>query len=78
MLRKITTLLAVPAVAFAFAACDVDQTQEGDMPDVDVEGGQLPEFEVDGPDVDVGEDTIIVPTLDVDVPEEGEGEDADG
>jgi hypothetical protein len=78
MLRKIMTLLAVPAVAFAFAACDVDQTQEGDMPDVDVEGGQLPEFEVDGPDVDVGEDTITVPTVDVDVPEEGEGEDADG
>jgi hypothetical protein len=79
MLRKIMTILAVPAVAFAFAACDVDQTQEGDMPDVDVEEGQLPEFEVDGPDVDIGEDTITVPTVDVDVPEEdGAGEDADG
>lgn len=78
MLRKIMTILTVPAVAFAFAACDVDQTQEGDMPDVDVEGGQLPEFEVDGPDVDVGEDTVVVPTIDVDAPEEGGGEDADG
>jgi hypothetical protein len=78
MLRKILTLLTVPAVAFAFAACDVDQTQEGEMPDVDVEEGQLPEFEVDGPDVDVGTDTVQVevPTVDVDVPEEGE--DADG
>ncbi|HUG01376.1 MAG TPA: hypothetical protein VML95_05900 [Longimicrobiales bacterium] len=75
MLRKILTLLTVPAVAFAFAACDVEQTQEGEMPDVNVEGGQMPEFEVDGPDVDVGTDTvqIVVPTVDVDVSEDADG-----
>ena len=66
MLRKIMTLLTVPAVAFAFAACEVEQTQEGELPDVDVEEGQMPEFEVDGPDVDVGQDTVVVPTIDVD------------
>lgn len=77
MLRKIMTLLAVPAVAFAFAACDVDQTQEGEMPDVDVEEGQMPEFEVEGPDVDVGEDTVVVPTIDVDAADD-DGADADG
>lgn len=75
MLRKIMTLLAVPAVAFAFAACDVRQTQEGELPDVDVEGGQMPEFEVEGPDVDIGEDTVIVPTIDVDVGDDDGAED---
>jgi hypothetical protein len=56
------------------AACDVDQTKEGDMPEVDVNvsGGQLPEFNVQGPDVDVGtkNETIQVPTIDVDTPKD--------
>ncbi len=73
MLRRILTILAVPAVALAFAACDVDQTQEGELPDVDVEEGQMPEFDVEGPDVDVGQDTVVVPTVDVDVPEDDDG-----
>ena len=62
---------------FAIAACDVDQTKEGEMPDVDVNasGGQLPEFNVEGPTVNVGTEnkTIEVPTVDVDVPDEAEG-----
>lgn len=73
MLRRILSILTVPAVALAFAACDVEQTQEGEMPDVDVEEGQMPEFDVEGPDVDVGEDTVVVPTVDVDVPEDDDG-----
>jgi hypothetical protein len=61
---------------FAVTACDVDQTKEGEMPDVDVNasGGQLPEFDVEGPEVNVGTEnkTIQVPTVDVDVPNEGD------
>ena len=57
------------------AACDVDQTKEAELPDVDVNasGGQMPEFNVQGPDVDVGtkNTTVEVPTLDVDLPDEG-------
>jgi uncharacterized lipoprotein len=67
----------VGASCFAMAACDVDQTQEGNLPDVDVNatGGQLPEFNVEGPDVNVGTEnkTVQVPTVDVDVPDEAEG-----
>jgi hypothetical protein len=67
----------VGASCFALAACDVDQTKEGDMPEVDVnvEGGQLPEFNVEGPTVNVGTEnkTIQVPTVDVDAPKEAEG-----
>lgn len=67
----------VGASCFAMAACDVDQTKEGEMPDVDVNasGGQLPEFNVEGPTVNVGTEnkTVEVPTIDVDVPDEAEG-----
>ncbi len=67
----------VGASCLALVACDVDQTKEGELPDVDVNasGGQLPEFNVEGPDVNVGTENTVVqtPTVDVDVPEEGEG-----
>ena len=69
--------ILVGASCFAIAACDVDQTKEGDMPDVDVNasGGQLPEFNVEGPTVDVGTEnkTVEVPTVDVDVPDDDDG-----
>ena len=61
--------LIIAASFFAFAACDVDQTKEGEMPDVDVNatGGQLPEYNVEGPSVNVGTEnkTVEVPTVDV-------------
>lgn len=67
----------------AFAAmlltfgCDVEKTQEGEMPDVDVqtEGGQLPEYEVEKtqegrmPDVDVDVRGGQMPEYDVDTPD---------
>lgn len=66
--------LLIGASFFAFAACDVDQTKEGEMPDVDVNatGGQLPEYNVEGPSVNVGTEnkTVEVPTVDVDPPKE--------
>ena len=62
------------ASCIALAACDVDQTKEGELPDVDVNasGGQLPEFDVDAPEVNVGTEnkTIQVPTVDVDAPKD--------
>jgi hypothetical protein len=65
-IKALSALLA-PVLAFGVAACDVDQTQDGDLPEVDVEGGQLPEYDVDPADVDVGTDTqrVIVPDIDV-------------
>lgn len=67
----------VGASCLASAACDVDQTKEGEMPDVDVNvsGGQLPEYNVEGPTVDVGTEnkTIQVPTVDVDPPKDADG-----
>ncbi len=60
------------------AACDVDQTKEGEMPDVDVNatGGEAPEFDVDAPSVNVGTEnrTVEVPTVDVDAPQDDKQE----
>lgn len=79
---------AIAAIAFAVFMVDVDQTQEAALPDVDidVEGGQLPEFdaevgsisvgetdvEVEVPDVEIttNTETVTVPTLNIEAPED--------
>lgn len=72
-MKKITIMLAA-ASGLGLAACDVDQTKNGQMPDVDVNvsGGQVPEFNVTTPDVSVGMEnrTVQVPDVDVNVPAE--------
>ena len=66
---KIRILGAVltPLVALGIAACSVDKTEEGEMPEVEVEGGNLPEYDVDAADVKVGTDTQTVTVPDVDI-----------
>ncbi len=67
-------ILIVLAAAGGLAACDVDQTKNAQLPDVDVNvtGGQVPEFNVTPPEVTVGTEnkTIEVPDVDVKVPAE--------
>ena len=69
---------AVLATSLAFCVigltgCDVKKTQEGEMPDIDVDvdadGGQLPKYDVDAPDVDINveEKDVKLPDVDVDV-----------
>ena len=69
-----TLVMIVASSCLALAACDVDQTKEAELPDVDVNasGGQLPEYNVQGPEVNVGTEnkTVQVPTVDVDIPAE--------
>lgn len=70
---KMRKLMALPlALALAAGACTAEQTQEGELPDVDVEGGQLPKVDVDPAQVNVGTDTQTVVTPDVDVVPAGE------
>jgi hypothetical protein len=64
---RILGALLAPAVAFGLGACTAEQTEEGDLPDVEVEGGNLPEYDVDAADVDVDWDTTQVRTPDVDI-----------
>ena len=74
---KIALSVILGASCLALAACDVDQTQEGELPDVDVNttGGQLPEYNVEGPEVSVGTENQVVevPTVDVDLPDDADG-----
>lgn len=70
-LLKLITLLSIFGL---LSACSVEQTEEGNMPDVDVDytEGNLPEYDVDTADVDLEmeEETVTVPDVDVDVDEE--------
>lgn len=65
---------AVLLTTLGMAGCDVEKTEEGEMPEVNVEGGKMPEYDVDTPDVDVGtkEKTVTVPDIDVDMPNDDE------
>lgn len=62
------------AALLALAGCDVEQTREGELPgvDVDIEGGQLPEYEVvqtqegEMPDVSVDGHSGQLPAYDID------------
>ena len=59
--------------ALGLAACDVDKTEEGELPDVDVsvDGGELPNYEVETADVELKQkkSTVTVPDVDVDTEE---------
>lgn len=69
----IAGLLVVLGLFFFF---DVDQTQDGSLPEVEVTGGELPEYDVEAGDVDVGttEVTTTLPTIDIESPEEDRAE----
>jgi uncharacterized lipoprotein len=75
-MKKIIAALAGASCLAALAACDVDKTKNGAMPEVNISGGQLPEYNVTGPDVNVGTEnkTIQVPTVDVKTADEKKAE----
>jgi hypothetical protein len=64
-------MLLATCLVFGMVGCTVKQTEEGEMPDidVDVEEGNLPKYDVDAPDIDVEvrDQEIKVPDVDVDV-----------
>lgn len=72
-MKAIKLFALVLFIAVALVGCTVEKTQEGKLPEVDVDvdakAGQLPKYDVDAPDVDVSmeEKTIKVPDVDVDV-----------
>ncbi len=87
-MKKIACLFSLLSFAFLCVNCDVEQTKEAKMPDVDVtmDEGQLPAWDVEWADIDVGtttktvsvpkikvvmeEEEIEVPYIDVDMPDE--------
>lgn len=71
---KISTGAALVFLCLAASACKVEKTQDAKLPEVAVEatGGQLPKFDVQGPEVKVGTKTttVEVPTVEVKTPDE--------
>jgi hypothetical protein len=67
MKQRWMALLVAPLVALALSSCRVEQTREGEAPDIDVQGGQTPRYEIEPADVDIRmeERTVEVPTIDV-------------
>jgi hypothetical protein len=65
--------IPVLAAGLVIGGCTAEQTQEGKLPDVDVEGGQAPKYDVDAADVDVTADTqnvqVVTPDVDVKAPD---------
>lgn len=66
-MKKYLSILAAPALVMGLWGCDVEQTEEGSMPEVQVEGGNLPKYDVDAPDVDVNSKPaeVTVPNVDI-------------
>ena len=67
MKLRMLPALAAPALLLGIAACDIEQTREGEAPEVEVEEGRLPQYDVDLPDVDIRRDTqeVVVPRVDI-------------
>lgn len=85
-LKRFAGVALSALLLFGFAACTVEQEEEGNLPEYEVEQteeGELPEYDVDAADVEVGteEKTITVPDVDVEPSEEDtedEGTEDDG
>ncbi len=84
---SLSRLLLLILLLVPLTACRVDREQSAELPDVDVDvdPGRFPEYDIQGPDVNVGvtektvtvpkvivvqeEETVKVPYIDVDVPD---------
>lgn len=78
IIAAIVAVIVVILFATGFFKADID-AEGGSLPDVDVQvEGELdaPDIDADleGPDVSVGEETITVPTIDVDEADEADAD----
>ena len=64
-MNKFAIVATLGSFTLALSACDVEQTEEGEMPEMNVEEGAMPAYDVDTADVDVTteERTVDVPVV---------------
>jgi hypothetical protein len=74
-MRGAKILAVAMAAMLAGAACTAEVEEEGEMPEVNVEGGKAPNIDVDPARVEVGTDTSTVVTPEVNVEPAGDGKD---
>ncbi|WP_017931128.1 hypothetical protein [Robiginitomaculum antarcticum] len=67
-------VVALAVIVGVILLTDIDLTDTGSLPEVNVEGGEMPKVDIDVADVKVGTKKVDVkvPTIDIDLPEEGE------
>jgi len=58
------SILIVPLLALGAVACEVEQERPGQPPHVDVEPGQMPEYDVRTPELEMQRDTQVIITPD--------------
>lgn len=64
--KNILKSLPLFLAAAALSSCDVKKTEDGELPDVSVEGDvKLPKYDVDAPSVEVGKKKVEIPTIDI-------------
>jgi hypothetical protein len=70
LLALLGIIVIIVVVLMALGFINIDQTREGKMPSVSVQGGQAPSFQADVGSVDVGSQnkTVQVPTVSVTKP----------
>lgn len=70
MRSNLTRMLALGLVLTG-AACSAEVEDEGELPNVEVEGGDMPNVDVDPANVNIGTDTqtVVTPDVDVDAPQ---------
>jgi hypothetical protein len=63
MIRRLAITIFIVTL-LPLAACRIEQEREGELPDVDIEGGQLPRYDVEPLDVEIDTETtrVRVPT----------------
>lgn len=70
---KTGTILAIAVAAIVAVVgvymVDINQTEEASLPEVTVEGGNMPEFDADVGSIEITEETVTVPSLEVNPPE---------
>ncbi|HEX2206184.1 MAG TPA: hypothetical protein VHG93_00765 [Longimicrobium sp.] len=72
MFKRVMTVAAL-GLTLGAVACTAEVEDEGNMPDVDVQGGEMPNVDVDPANVEVSTDTQTVVTPEVNVtPTEGD------
>lgn len=69
-MKKSIVVIAIAGVCLSTTACKVEQTQDAKMPEVHATGGQMPAYDVKGPEVSVTTEprTVEVPKVKVETP----------
>ena len=72
----IAIIIAVVVIAFGIYMVDFDVSGEAELPEVSVEGGEMPDVDADVGEIEVGteERTVTVPDVDVTPPGDTDAE----